>query len=549
VSEEALRQVDRYEILACLGEGGMAAVYYARFEATGGASKQVALKLIHPHLSQEPAFVQMFLNEMRVAMAMSHRNIVQTFDAGKYRDRYYLVMELMNRGSLSKVSDLPVDVAVLVAMEVCAGLDYAHSFRDEPVIHRDVSPANILLSDQGDVKLADFGVAKVSGQLSGTITGVVKGKLRYMAPEQARGEADPRSDIFALGAVLYSMVAGVPLRPNPSLEQARLGVERVEFPPERAGAIPRGLQRLIARCLHRDPEQRPASAAELRELLARELGGIRQGGDPLARLRGFFAPLPSTVPEPEPTGQARRLTEAVMQVALGVPAKVELEEASTVAAGGTTGPELPDDARTAETSVSPIRAARIDEVGTVETAPTRERRRLRRLWLASAAVLGAALALAAVLWATRPLAPAPVAEHVVVADAAPGRADLAPRSRDAAPRPLDASRTEPDAASRRDLSENSGRAEDGAAERPNRPRRAPAGGFGQLDLNSSPWARVYIDGRLAGETPLQGLRLRAGRHAVRLVNDERRLSAQLTVQVLAGRTTRRWIRLGAPVTP
>jgi serine/threonine-protein kinase len=362
VSDGPPRQIDRYEILSPIGEGGMAAVYHARFTAPGGASKQVALKLIHPHLSQEPELVRMFLDEMRVAMAMSHRNIVQTFDAGRYRDRYYLVMELMNRGSLSGVQPIPLDVAVLVAMEVCAGLDYAHSFRAEPVIHRDVSPANILLSDQGDVKLADFGVAKVRGRLSVTTTGVVKGKLRYMAPEQARGEVDRRSDLFSLGAVLYSLVAGTPLRPNPSLEQARYGVDRVEFPPGRSEAIPIGLQRVIARCLDRELERRPESAAELRTLLGRELELIQlklgTGGDPLTRLRGFFARRPATVPEPEAGGLARRLADAVMQAALDVPTdprrQALLEEAETDPAQ-TGPPARPDDARTAETSVSPIR--------------------------------------------------------------------------------------------------------------------------------------------------------------------------------------------------
>jgi hypothetical protein len=531
VSEQAPRQVDRYEILSAIGEGGMATVYHARFQAPGGASKQVALKLIHPHLGQEPDFVRMFLNEMRVAMAMSHRNIVQTFDAGKYGDRYYMVMELMNRGSLSGLSGIPLDIAVLVAMEVCAALDYAHAFRQEAVVHRDVSPGNILLSDQGDVKLADFGVAKATGRLTGSTTGLIKGKLSYMAPEQARGKVEPRSDLFALGAVLYWMVTGVQLRPNPSLEQVRTGIERVQFPAEQAEQIPLGLQQVVIRCLRREPEQRPASAAELRELLARELEIVQlkmgTDGDLHARLRGFLAPRAPTGVDPEPDGQARRLAAAVMQMALAVPThhsplEVEPAEPPTTAAPETTevGP-----------AVAPVA---VEQVGTAEI-PVIPARRPRR-WPLGVAAGGLALVVGALAWWLWPAPPdtdpAPIPLRVLVS----AEPDIGP----AAELPADAFIAEP-----KEDADTAAEPEASAA----RPRRPVPRGHGQLDLNSSPWAKVYVDGRYVGETPLQGVRLRAGRHKVRLVNPERRFSTRLTVQIRTGRTTRRWIRLGGPLPP
>jgi len=546
----------------------MATVYHARFETTGGVTKQVALKLIHPHLSREPDFVRMFITEMRVAMEMSHRNVVQTFDAGKSGDRYYMVMELMNRGSLSGLSSVPLDIAVLVAMEVCAGLAYAHSFRKEPVIHRDVSPSNILLSDQGDVKLADFGVAKVAGQLSRTATGMVKGKLRYMPPEQARGEVDPRSDLFALGAVLYWMVTGEPLRPNPSIDQVRLG-DRVEFPVERAKQIPLSLQVLIGRCLRRDPERRPVSAAELRELLARELAPIQHTlgteGDPLARLRDFFAVGAPTVAVQDPRRQPERVAEAVLQVALAVPThhgqQVGPGEASTPPLAEATTMRL-EKGGTAETSVSPTlqrqradhgKAAppplaeaetmQLDDGDAAETSvsPTLQRPPPQ---LAHGPLLGLGLIAAAlfivgvIVWAVWPRAPVDqIAAH-------PGDAAVVPDSSaasnlaDATAREPDTSAPEPDARA----PEPAARRGAPVVDRP-RPRRTPRG-YGRLDLNSSPFAKVYVDGRLVGETPLQGIRLRAGQHVVKLVDHPRKLSATLTVHVRAGRTTRRWVRLG-----
>jgi len=133
--------VDKYDILAAIGQGGMARVYRARLQAPGGASKEVALKLIHPHLGQQSDFVGMFLDEMRVAMALSHRNIVQTFDAGEFQDSYYMVMELMTWGSLGRLlhavpqgERLPLEIALFIAMEVCAALAHAHTF--QPPDHR-----------------------------------------------------------------------------------------------------------------------------------------------------------------------------------------------------------------------------------------------------------------------------------------------------------------------------------------------------------------------------------------------------------------------------
>lgn len=576
-TSDAPRRVDKYEILANIGDGGMASVYRARLQAPGGASKQVALKLIHPHLSHEPDFIRMFLDEMRVAMVLSHRNIVQTFDAGKFEDRYYLVMELMESGSLSgllrrltKGQHLPLELSLFVALEICSALDYAHNFKPERrgVVHRDVSPGNILLSAQGDVKLADFGVAKAAGRITSSVVGMVKGKLSYMAPEQARGQVEPRSDLFALGAVLYLMLVGVPLRHKPSLEQVRLGTEEVLLP---RGDVSPQLRRLVASCLHRDLAGRPASAAELRQQLAGELERVQRKRtgptrDPHSLLRDFLAPLAEPTAPEAPPAQAQRLADAMMEMALAVPtehgaagaARAQTAEATLtiqtdqlIPSGP---PPLPDHSITIEPATavdlsasreagSPSRARETTAALDAGTRTERVRRtagdlRPRRLRaLVVVLLVGGLLLLLAlgVVWLLRPWTEPPprvVSTSDLAAPALDGGALDPPHPSDGAlpdrPRPTDGET--PD--QRRPAWVRGDRG----------PPRAPR--FGRLDLNASPWARVYLGARLLGETPLQGVRLPMGRHRLRLVNPARGLSAQVVVRIRAGRTTRTSVRLG-----
>ncbi|MBW2735193.1 MAG: serine/threonine protein kinase, partial [Deltaproteobacteria bacterium] len=184
--------IGRYEILQALGSGGMSTVYRACLHGPAGASKTVALKVIHPDLSRHAETQLMFLDEMRTTMALSHRNLVQTFDAGNADGLPFLVMELVDGVSLEELltletrKRLPIDLALYVAAEVAAGLEYAHR-SEAGVLHRDVSPGNVLISKHGDVKLADFGVAKAAGQLAEDPL-AIKCKLSHMAPEQAHGQ-------------------------------------------------------------------------------------------------------------------------------------------------------------------------------------------------------------------------------------------------------------------------------------------------------------------------------------------------------------------------
>jgi hypothetical protein len=518
------RSFGKYEIVDTLGGGGMATVYRACLRGPAGAARPVALKLIHPHLSQEQAFVRMFLDETRVAMALSHRNIVQTFDAGVVGGRHYLAMELVPGLSLRDVfrrlpegERVPIDIALFVAMEVCSALAHAHGFRPEltgqpgAVIHRDVSPSNILLSLEGDVRLVDFGVARARDQLSTqTTSGVIKGKLCYMAPEQARGKAEARSDLFAVGVVLYEMLSGRVFRDAASLEEVLSPPSVVPLHMVRP-ETPLSLEQLVLRTVSVDPQARPASAEALRAALAEELLRLqaRAGhADPHARVREFLRALPEEKRDP----QAAQLAEAMIQEALEVP----------------TGPMRPLEAAHEEAETRPSRPERPAPGAPVPTPTAAMVPRSSRwpLLLAAFGLLLAGGAVAVLVLAGRADRGA-LANGVTVWNAPA----LAPLARDAG-RPA-----RPDAgAPRSDL-----RATGSASARPPR-----AAGKGRLDLNSQPWARVTIAGRYRGDTPLEGLELPAGSYRVQLENPGERRSLTITVKIVAGQVTRRVALLPPP---
>jgi len=212
---------DKYAIVRKIADGGMAEIFLARFEGRRGFQKQVVLKRIRSALIADPQFRNMLIDEAHIAMGLNHGNIAQVLELGESNGRYFLALELVDGWSLSEVIKrarsvdlpLPVELALYVVVEVCRALSYAHNqtVKGQPmgIVHRDVSPQNVLVSDQGEVKLTDFGIAKAKTKTEQTSIGVVKGKIAYMSPEQASGgELDHRSDLFSLGICLYSMATG-----------------------------------------------------------------------------------------------------------------------------------------------------------------------------------------------------------------------------------------------------------------------------------------------------------------------------------------------------
>jgi serine/threonine protein kinase len=270
----------KYLLFDKIGTGGMAEVFLAKQSGLKGFEKIVAIKRILPHLTQDPEFIGMFINEAKLAALLTHQNIVQIFDLGHVENAYYIAMEYVMGKDLRTVfqrakslnQPLSVGQALLIIAKVCSGLDYAHRKKDLEgqdlnVVHRDISPQNILVSYEGEVKLVDFGIAKAASQSSETRTGFLKGKLSYMAPEQAWGKpVDRRTDIFAVGIVLYEMLTGHKLFKGDNdfntLEKIREA--KVEPPPTKLNAqIAPELEAIILKTLAREPEDRFQSAAEL----------------------------------------------------------------------------------------------------------------------------------------------------------------------------------------------------------------------------------------------------------------------------------------------
>ncbi len=270
-------RVGRYELLSSIAEGGMAAVWVARLQGEHGFEKLVAIKTILAQFSAEPRYAAMFLDEARIIANIRHPNVAQILDLGSDEALPYLVLEWIEGDSLSLLQraaaqnklPIPVPVALHVLARMCAGLHAAHELCDRSgkrlnVVHRDVSPQNVLLSIAGEVKLIDFGIAKALDQMSQeTHTGVLKGKISFMSPEQANGERlDARADIWATGVVLYQLLCGeLPFRGESQLKTLHQIRSRVRPPP--ISGLPTALQKLLDRMLEPNRDLRIASAAEL----------------------------------------------------------------------------------------------------------------------------------------------------------------------------------------------------------------------------------------------------------------------------------------------
>jgi serine/threonine protein kinase len=276
-----------YRLLEKVAVGGMAEVFRAKRSGVEGFEKVVAVKRILPHLSDNKEFLDMFVDEAKMVAGLTHPNIVQIFDLGKIEKSYYIAMEYVHGRDLRSIlrrgkergMRIPLDLAVLVVSRMAAALEYAHRARDEAgrpmkIVHRDVSPQNILVSFEGDVKLTDFGIAKAATKATTTDRGALRGKLLYMSPEQAWGKSmDRRSDIYSLGIVLYEMLTDQkPFLGNSEmsvLEMVREG--RVASPATLNAKVPERLEKVVMKLLEKDPDERYQDAAELGRDLERVL--------------------------------------------------------------------------------------------------------------------------------------------------------------------------------------------------------------------------------------------------------------------------------------
>jgi len=277
----------RYNIVKKIDSGGMAEVWKGRASSIKGFEKLVAIKRVLPGLSKNKKFISMFLDEARLSLYLNHANVVQTFDIGMTENAYFIVMEWVDgtnlKGLLAIAAELgfriPREQAAFIAIEVCKGLSHAHNRKDPKgrplnIVHRDVSPPNILLSREGEVKLVDFGLAKAASQITSTDPGIVKGKFSYLSPEAAHGQTvDGRADVFAAGIVLWEMLGGRKLfEGETDLRTVEL-VRRAEIPPLRTfnPDVEPALEEIVHRALAREPRHRFQSAEQMGHELARYL--------------------------------------------------------------------------------------------------------------------------------------------------------------------------------------------------------------------------------------------------------------------------------------
>jgi len=283
-------RLGRYQIVRSIGVGGMAELYVARAKGIEGFEKLVALKRILPELARDSEFIDMFLDEARLAAGLTHPNVVSVYDIGSDDNGYFFAMEYLRGEDVSALlktaarqgRTMSLGHALAIVTGAAAGLHHAHEACDENgeplgIVHRDVSPTNIIVTREGGVKVVDFGIAKALSRRSKTVTGRIKGKVAYLSPEQCRGEPlDRRSDVFALGIVLFELTTGTRMfgKMDDFAIMHRIASGELDAPSVRRDDYPAELERIVQKALERDPAARYASARELMidlEAFAREL--------------------------------------------------------------------------------------------------------------------------------------------------------------------------------------------------------------------------------------------------------------------------------------
>jgi len=509
VSETGQQRLGRYRLCFELASGGMATVFLARAEGPGGFEKLVALKRIHPHLAKQRAFVEMFLDEARIASRISHPNVCSVIDFGEARGTYFLTMEYLVGEPLSRVlralsrgprelrKRLPAFAARIVA-DAAEGMHAAHELRDERghplrVVHRDISPHNLFLTYDGAVRVVDFGIASAENRIHETSVGSVKGKHAYMAPEQLRGnKVDRRADVWALGVVLWELLTLDRLFRRGTAPETISAVASEAAPPPSlvADEVPEELDAIVLRALARDPADRTPSARHL----ARDLEAFLAARSESVGLSDLAEWLDALFPG----GHERKLQLArIASQSRDVPIVDESVLESSVA-----GPAP----------------------GANANAKAQSRRWLR---VTTAAVATAVLAVGSFLLGSA-MQRDPPARRARVAIP---RAAVAPPAIPAQAPP--SSRSSPAPAQQQPPVDPEART---AGDGPRRPRRRADPGAVNV-VTPGGWAEIRVAGRRRGQSPVQ-ISLPAGRHVIELRPQGHRRIRHVTVTVRPGETTR-----------
>jgi serine/threonine protein kinase len=588
------QQLGKYQLIRKLATGGMAEVFLAKAAGPMGFEKTLVVKRILPHLAEDPTFVEMFLGEAKLAAQLNHPNIVQIFDFGEADGEYFLAMEyidgpnlrvLIKRARTAGVQ-LPTAICARLIAAACEGLAFAHDFSDpatgEPLglIHRDISPDNVLVSRQGAVKVVDFGIAKAAGQSHKTQSGVIKGKLAYMPPEQVRARPlDRRVDVYALGVVLYELLTlhkPFDAASDAGTMQAILFEEltpAVQYRPD----LSEPMQRILDRALAKDREKRypdclalaadleefilsvgkPVTAQQIVQLIA-QVAPNTDAPMPTPQsgtARGGSGPKPSQTPVHTPAPSNAGTSPGPHSAP---PAASTLQSADMVAPDDTEPQSLPT--KTVPLTV-PEAVATTEEDAPVVLPPPRR-------W--PLAVLGAALLLVgggSLWWQTNstptPVAPPEIAQPDPPSTTPPSTAPptepaatppSAPIAETAPPSPAPTPPADPPASSPEPpkVAEVTPPADPQPppAEAPKptptpirQPGKTPGTlqvskpkpvGRGTLAFRVRPFATVFINGKSQGQTPFDPVELPAGTYSVRFVNDDLKKNVTQTVQLKAG---------------
>jgi eukaryotic-like serine/threonine-protein kinase len=517
----------RYTLIRRIAQGGMAQIYLAVQRGPHGFEKVAVLKVILPELTHNEDFVRMFLDEARIAANLDHNNVVRVYDFGEIDGQYFIAMEHLPGEDLASLlqqvrksgKPMPVDVAADIIAHAATGLHFAHELKDSRgrlmnVVHRDVSPSNVIITYHGTVKLVDFGIARAETNLTKTEAGTLKGKVAYVSPEQAQGEPlDRRSDVWALGTVLHELLTGVRVFKRASDLKSLEAVAHAPVPSTQLTRpdVPDELDRIVLKAMARPLDERYQTAAELEEDLAAFLVGAGY-----VRSERKLADFMSQTFDAERRDAKLLISQA--QVADGAPILAtpsQLKRLPLNLAPIRSHSELPA-AFTADskTAIAP------------DSVVVRRQQPLLLVGFAALAVVSTGVA-AALLLRNKPqqaLPPEP-AQPVVVAPA------------EAKPAPAPAPAPEPAVVAEAP--------EPAPAPKPEKPRPAPpkAAARGKMTIDTVPWSEVFLNGKKLGDTPLVDYPMPAGLHVLKLVNEDKGLKSSVEIEVQPGKTTVKKLKL------
>lgn len=541
-SRHVTTTLGKYTLLRKIATGGMAEVFLARAEGPGGFSKRCVVKRILPHYNDDPRFIEMFLGEARLAAELNHPNLVQIFDFGQDHNQYYLAMEYidglnlraLNQAARAQLGPMSFALAARIINLAAEGLHFAHELRNDQgeflnLIHRDISPDNILVSRNGSVKVVDFGIAKATTQPHLTKSGLIKGKMAYMPPEQlAREPLDRRADLFALGIVFYELITGgFPFETTSeiSIIQAIMSREPLERPSVFRRDCPPEVEAIVARCLEKDREKRYPSCLELQADLERYIRGtgMTVGTREIAQLI-------STVCAPEVEGRidsSSGLEKTLQAGRTPEPQAVPLSQSNSTAQrpAGLVEATLAQQSKEVAPPPHAVKTSAVrEELRALQKSSTRVK------WATAAALLSLSFGVIAWLTLKDPPTVAPTtAPLTTVVPVVPVDAGMPALTEESPSLPSDTTLV---AIPQSPLDAGNSLALPEPVEAP--PHSTPR--HGRLELRIRPYATVYLDDKKLGDTPLPVMSLAAGKHELRLRNSQLGKDVLLPIVIKPGET-------------